>query len=151
MGNSLFPNSVPVDFQFFTGNLARDAGLTTPYKRFDLAIIKAIPIAHRESWRLELKFDVFNVFNHPLFTGYNGNDTLDAFPISTDPSCTSCLSAISGHFIGSGGQTLTIQDLRHGRVSSNLSKPLFNLVGDPSATDTGAGRRVLQVGVRFRF
>jgi carboxypeptidase family protein/TonB-dependent receptor-like protein len=141
----------PVDFQFFSGNLARDAGLTSPYKRFDMSIIKAIPIAHRESWRLELKFDVFNVFNHPLFTGYNGNDTLDAFPISTNPACTSCLSAISGHFIGSGGQVLTIQDLRHGRVSSNLSKPLFNLVGDPAATDTGAGRRVLQVGIRFKF
>jgi hypothetical protein len=141
----------PVDFQFFSGNLARDAGLTSPYKRFDISVIKAIPIAGHERWRLELKFDVFNVFNHPLFTGYNGNDTLDAFPISTDPSCTSCLSAISGHFIGSGGQVLTIQDLQHGRVSSNLSKPLFNLVGDPAATDTLAGRRVMQVGIHFKF
>jgi len=150
-GGSFSKNNIPVDFQFFSGNLARDAGLTSPYKRFDMSVIRAIPIAGHERWRLELKLDVFNVFNHPLFTGYNGNDTLDAFPISTDPSCTSCLSAISGHFIGSGGQVLHIQDLQHGRVSSNLSSPLFNLVGDPAGTDTLAGRRVLQVGIRFKF
>ncbi len=137
-----------VDFQFFTGNLARDAGLTSPYKRFDISVIKAIPIAGHERWRLELKLDVFNVFNHPQFTQYNALDTLDNFSISTDPSCTSCLSAISGHFIGSNGHVLTIQDLRHGRVSSNLANPLFAGVGDPAATDVA---RIMQIGIRFKF
>jgi hypothetical protein len=137
-----------VDFQFLTGNLARDAGLTSPYRRFDISVIRAIPIAGHERWRLELKFDVFNVFNHPQFTQYNALDTLDNFSISTDPSCTSCLSAISGHFIGSGGQVLKIQDLRHGRVSSNLANPLYAGVGDPAATDVA---RIMQIGIRFKF
>ncbi len=137
-----------VDFQFFSGNLVRDAGLTSPYRRFDISLIKAIPIPRHETWRVELKVDLINAFNHPLFTGFNGNDTLNALPVSTSPTCTSCLSAISGHFIGSGGQVLKLQDLQHGRLDSDILNPTFNGVGNPAATDVA---RIIQLSVRFKF
>ena len=137
-----------VDFQFLSGSLARDAGLTSPYKRFDISLIKAIPIPRHETWRVELKLDLINAFNHPLFTQFNGNDTLNALPVSTDPNCRSCLSAISGHFIGSGGQVLKLQDLQHGRLDSSILNPTFNGVGNPAATDVA---RIMQLSVRFKF
>jgi hypothetical protein len=137
-----------VDFQFLTGNLARDAGLTSPYNRFDVSLIKAIRIPRHETWRVELKVDLINAFNHPLFTQFNGNDTLNLLPISADPACTSCLSAISGHFIGSNGQVLKLQDLQHGVVSPSIAKPLFGGVGDPVATDVA---RIIQLSVHFKF
>src|SRR5262249_28149276 len=47
----------PVDFQFITGNLARNAGQSLPLYRFDMSFIKAFPIPRRESMRLEFKLD----------------------------------------------------------------------------------------------
>jgi hypothetical protein len=143
-----FPNNIPVDFQFFSGNLARDAGLTSPYNRFDISLIKAIRIPRHETWRVELKVDLINAFNHALFTQFNGNDTLNLLPISTSPSCRSCLSAISGHFIGSNGSVLTLKDLQHGVLSPSIADPLFAGVGDPVATDVA---RIIQLSVHFRF
>jgi hypothetical protein len=144
----LFDNTIPVDFKFFSGNLARDAGLTSPYNRFDISLIKAIPIPHHETWRVELKVDLINAFNHSLFTQFNGNDTLNALPVSTDPNCRSCLSAITGHFIGSNGRVLKLQDLQHGIVDKDILNPIFNNVGDPAATDIA---RIIQLSVRFKF
>ena len=146
--STTFTNTIPVDFQFVSGNLARDAGLTSPYKRFDISFIKAIPIPRHETWRVELKVDLINAFNHPLFTQFNGNDTLNLFPVSTAANCTSCLSAISGHFVGSGGQILKLQDLRNGVVSPDVANPVFAGVGDPVATDVA---RIIQLSARFRF
>jgi hypothetical protein len=143
-----FTKNIPVDFQFLSGNLARDAGLTSPYKRFDISLIKAIRIPRHETWRVELKVDLINAFNHPLFTQFNGNDTLNLFPVSTAANCTSCLSAISGHFVGSGGQILKLQDLRNGVVSPDILNPVFAGVGDPVATDVA---RIIQLSARFRF
>jgi len=122
--------------------------LTSPYRRFDISLLKAIPIPRHETWRVELKVDLINAFNHPLFTAFNGNDTLDALPVSTSPTCTSCLSAISGHFIGSGGQVLKLSDLQHGRLDSDILNPSFNGVGNPAATDVA---RIIQLSVRFKF
>jgi hypothetical protein len=45
------------------------------------------------------------------------------------------LDVTTGHYIGSNGQVLTLADLKHGRVSSNLNKPLFNGLGDPGGAD----------------
>lgn len=137
-----------VDFQFLSGNLARDAGLTSTYNRFDISLIRAIRIPRHETWRVELKADFINAFNHSLFTGFNGNDTLDLLSVSTDPACTSCLSAITGHFIGSNGNVLTLKDLRHGVLSPSIANPVFGGVGDPVATDVA---RIIQLSVRFKF
>ncbi len=144
-----------VDFQFLSGNLARDAGLTSPYRRFDISLIKAIPIPRHETWRVELKVDLINAFNHPLFTQFNGNDTLNALPIKASATCpvvdglpTACLSAVSGHFIGTNGNILKLQDLQHGRLDSDIANPTFNGVGNPAATDVA---RIIQLSVRFKF
>jgi len=155
-----FSNNIPVDFQFLSGNLQRDAGLGSPYNRFDVSLIKSIPIPHHETWQVQLKVDVINVFNHPLFTQFNGNDTLNLLAIpkpllksgaanaNFNPNCVNCLNPFDGNYHGSSGQILTIQDLRHGVASPSISNPLFAGVGDPVATDVA---RIIQLSVRFKF
>ncbi|OLE55368.1 MAG: hypothetical protein AUG51_03585 [Acidobacteria bacterium 13_1_20CM_3_53_8] len=136
----------PVDFQFLNGNLQRNAGHTDPFTRFDMSFIKAFPI--REQMRFEVKIDIFNILNHTNFILFNGNPNLNAMPISTDPNCRSCLNAITGHYVGSNGEILTIQDLRHGRVDSDITNPTFGGLGNPTGTDLS---RTIQVSARFKW
>jgi hypothetical protein len=135
-----------VDFQFLNGNLGRNVGLGDPYYRFDVSFVKAFPI--RETMSLELKVDVFNIFNHTNFILFNNLDVLDLMPVSADPNCTLCLNAHTGYYIGSNGQPLKLQDLQHGRVSEDLLSPVFNGLGDPLATDIP---RQIQLAIKFRF
>ncbi|HWO01990.1 MAG TPA: carboxypeptidase regulatory-like domain-containing protein [Blastocatellia bacterium] len=145
-----------VDFQFVNGNLVRNAGHTDPYYRFDMSFIKAFPI--RESMRLELKADIFNIFNHPLFLLFNTNDVLSLMAVSTDPNCRGCLNAHTGRYIGADGRVLKIQDLQSGRVSRDIQNGIFATlnpggnrgqgIGDPAATDI---TRTVQLSVRFRW
>ena len=135
-----------VDFQYLNGNLARDVPRGSPYYRFDLSAIKSF--VFKERFKLELKADFFNLLNHTNFLLYNNLDTLNNFPVSTDPNCTSCLSAITGHYIGSNGSVLKIQNLTHGKVSQSVQAPLFNGIGDPATADIP---RQIQLALRFRF
>jgi Carboxypeptidase regulatory-like domain/TonB dependent receptor len=138
----------PVDFQFLNGNLVRNAGHTRPYYRLDLSLMKAFPVPGHETWRVQLKADFFNVFNHPNFLLNNGGDVLNALPISTDPNCRSCLNAFTGRFIGSDGRVLHIQDLQSGIVSPDIANPIFAGLGDATTTDLS---RTIQLSVRFRW
>jgi len=135
-----------VDFQFVNGNLVRDAGVSDAYYRFDVSFIKAFKLG--ETKKIEFKADVFNIFNRPLFFLFNGLDTLNNMPLSTDPNCRVCLNAFTGKYIGSNGQPLRIQDLRHGRVSKDIQSPVFGGLGDPTGTDLA---RTVQLSVRFRW
>jgi hypothetical protein len=161
----------PVDFQFVSGNLARNAGQSLPLYRFDMSFLKAFPIPKHESMRLELKLDVFNIFNHPLYILNNANDALNFIPIPTltvdgpvpDPgnpggflpitnagfNCTAnCVNPFSGLYLGSGGQVLTLNDFRKGRVDKDFGNPTFAGLGNPAANVTP---RILQLAVRFRW
>jgi Carboxypeptidase regulatory-like domain/TonB dependent receptor len=155
----------PVDFQFLTGNLERNAGLSRPIYRFDISVTKAFPIRKWESARLELKLDVFNVFNHPLLYLNNGNDALNVLPINspttTDANgntisnpnfvCTAfCIDPFTGHYLGAGGRVLNIQDFRSGRVDKDLnpSRTAFAGLGDPSGN---VSPRIMQLAIRFRW
>jgi Carboxypeptidase regulatory-like domain/TonB dependent receptor len=131
-----------VDFQRVNGDLARNAGHGSPYYRFDVSFIKAFPI--REKMRLELKADVFNIFNHPLFLLYNTNDVLALMAPSADPNCRVCLNAFTGRYIGADGHALKIQDLQSGHVP----KGIFGGLGDPAGTDIS---RTVQLSLRFRW
>jgi hypothetical protein len=139
-----------VDFQFVNGNLVRNAGKGSPYIRFDMSFIKAFPI--REKMRMELKADIFNIFNHSLFLLYNTNDVLSLMAPSADPNCRVCLNAHTGRYIGADGQVLKIQDLQNGRVSRDLQDPKFGPslqgLGDPAGTDIS---RTVQLSLRFRW
>ena len=73
----------PVDFQYINGNLVRNAGQSLPIYRFDISLTKAIKIPRWESASLELKMDVFNLFNHPGFIFNNSFDTLNLLPLPT--------------------------------------------------------------------
>jgi hypothetical protein len=78
----------------------------------------------------------------------SGLDTLNLFPVSIDPNCRECLNAQTGFYIGSEGQPLKIQDLRHGRVSRDLLNPVFAGLGDPSGT--GEPRQI-QLVVKIKW
>ncbi len=156
----------PVDFQFLNGNLVRNAGHTRPYYRFDVSIVKAIPIPRHETWRVELKGDIFNVFNHPNFLLNNGGDVLNALaiplPTTTDSlgntvanpafatasTCTSCLNPFTGRYIGSNGRVLKLQDLQNGVVSKDIVNPIFAGLGDATTTDIP---RTFQLSIRSRW
>ena len=135
-----------VHFQSVNGNLGRDIPRGSPYYRFDLSGIKTFTF--KERFKLELKADFFNLFNHTNFLLYNNLDTLNTFPISTDPNCTSCLSAVTGRYVGANGTILKIQSLMHGKVSKSVLNPLFAGVGDPATADIP---RQIQLALRFIF
>jgi hypothetical protein len=133
-----------VDFQFVNGNLGRSAAIGEPYYRLDMSFVKSFHI--RDQVRLELKADFFNILNQTNFLFFN--DALNNLPVSTDPNCRSCLNAFTGHYIGTDGHVLKIQDLRHGRVSRNIANPIFGGLGDPISTDIA---RTIQLSIRIRF
>jgi hypothetical protein len=137
----------PVDFQLINGNLARNAGLTSPYYRFDLSLLKAIPLP-REGMRLELKVDIFNVFNRPNFLLYNGADVVAGVLPFGAAGCTSCVENTTGRIIGVDGRALNIANLRGGPADSNFGAPNWGGIGDPTLTDLP---RTIQLAVRFRW
>src|SRR5258708_10613419 len=137
----------PVDFQFINCNLARNAGQSLPIYQFDFSAIKAFALPGREGMRLELKFDAFNVFNHPGFILNNSNDALSGIinlPAltangATNPNfnCTAgCINPFSGLYLGNNGAPLNISNFRSGRVDKNFLNPNFAGLGNPSATIT---------------
>jgi hypothetical protein len=156
-----------VDFQFVNGNLMRDAGRGSPYAKFDASLHKSFSMPRYENIKLELRFDAFNVLNHSNWTSFNSNDTTNLMVASvTDPgqhdpitkaplfnvnpdffTCTSCMRP-NGTFVGSNGQVLHLSDLQHGKVSQDLSNPVFGLLGDPGAADSP---RKLQLSFHVRF
>jgi hypothetical protein len=157
----------PVDFQFLNGNLARNAGIGTPLYRFDVSVTKAFKIT--ESMRLELKMDVFNVFNHPLFTQNNGNDNISALTLpsltvtnalgATVPNpnfncAASCINPFTGLYLGANGAPLTLHDFQIGRVDKDFANTNFAGLGNPSAGSATGGTvtpRVIQLAIRFRW
>jgi hypothetical protein len=158
----------PVDFQYLSGNLTRNAGQTLPIYRFDVSVTKAFRFPKWESARLEFKLDAFNVFNHPLLYLNNGNDTLNAVSLPPlqiqDPNqpnnpkamipnpafncAASCINPFSGLYLGANGSPLTLQVFKSGRADKNLLKPNFGGLGNPSGNVTP---RILQLAVRFRW
>lgn len=154
-----------VDFQFVNGNLKRNAGKTDPFYRLDLSITRSFRIPWREATRVELRADFFNVLNKTNFQGFNANDVLDilgvpALQVETAPgsgifvpnpdftTCTTCIQPITGQYLGSTGQVLTLRDLQHGKVSPDLLNPLFGGIGDPSTTELP---RQIQLSIKVRF
>jgi hypothetical protein len=140
-----FDNSQVVDFKLANGDLERNAARGAPFVKFDASLHKTFSV--RENVKVEFRFDAFNVFNHTNWTSFNSNDVLTALPFSINPNCTNC-QRLNGTFAGNTGQTLTIADLRSGKVSPDFTNPAFNGLGEPAADD--APRR-LQLSFHVRF
>jgi len=157
----------PVDFQFIDGNLGRNGGLTKGYTDFDISLLKAFRIPKRESMRVEIKMDVFNIFNHPNFISNNGNDNISTIGIPSvavpvDPAnpnglqmtnagfnCTAnCVSPFSGLYLGANGAPLTLNVFRVGRPDKNLQASNFSGLGNPASD---VQNRVIQFALRVRF
>jgi hypothetical protein len=145
----------PVDFQQINGNLARNAGQSVALYRFDISLTKAIKIPKWESASLELKMDVFNVFNHPLFIFNNSFDTLNLLRLpalivnglpNPNFNCTaSCLNPFTGLYLGANGQPLTLANFQRATFSAAKT---FNGLGGPSGVVTP---RIIQLAARFRW
>jgi hypothetical protein len=105
------------------------------------------------------------VFNHTNWSSFNSNDVLETMLLSThaDPTgnfnipnadffnCTTCMRP-NGTFVGSNGNVLHLNDLRNGKISPDITNPIFNGLGDPAADDVnGIGPRKLQLSFHVRF
>jgi hypothetical protein len=145
-----------VDFQMLNGNLGRDAGRGSPFYRLDVSLHKTFKIPRTESVSFELRADAFNVLNHANFQGYNSNDVLNALSFSATgagvpkPNFFTCVSCVrpNGTLVGSGGQVLQLADLQHGRISPDLTNPVFGGLGDPATADIP---RTFQLSFHVRF
>jgi hypothetical protein len=130
--------------------LERNAALGSGFVRFDASLHKSFTVPGAEKVKVELRFDAFNIFNHSNWSSFNSNDILGLLPLSLDPNCKSC-QRLNGTFAGASGQTLHINDLRNGKVSSDLTDPVFGGLGDPAAVEGGIGPRKLQLSFHVRF
>jgi hypothetical protein len=145
----------PVDFQYIDGNLVRNAGQSLAIYRFDISLTKAIRIPKWESASLELKMDVFNLFNRPGFIFNNSFDALNLLllPAPTvngapNPNfnCTaSCLNPFTGLYLGTNGLPLTLANFQ--RATFDAAKN-FNGLGGPAGEVTP---RIIQLAIRFRW
>jgi hypothetical protein len=154
----------PVDFQFISGNLGRNAGQSVPLYRFDISLGKAFNIPKMETARLELKLEVFNVFNRPLFILNNGNDVLSFLalpklmvpvnaanpngPMMPNPNygnCTGCISPMTGLYLGNNGTPLNVSNFQ--RATQNAATNFAGL-GGASGDVTP---RIMQLAIRFRW
>ncbi|HEX2331299.1 MAG TPA: TonB-dependent receptor [Candidatus Angelobacter sp.] len=154
-----------VDFQLANGNVERNAARGNGFLRFDASLHKSISVPKYENIKIELRFDAFNVFNHTNWSSFNSNDVLETMLLSThaDPTgnfnipnadffnCTTCMRP-NGTFVGSNGNVLHLNDLRNGKISPDITNPIFNGLGDPAADDVnGIGPRKLQLSFHVRF
>ena len=145
----------PVDFQHINGNLVRNAGQTLAIYQFDISATKAIRIPRWNSASLELRVDIFNVFNHPGFIFNNSFDALNllklpALTLNGAPNpnfnCTaSCLNPFTGLYVGASGQPVTLTTFQ--RATYNGAKR-FNGLGGPAGEVTP---RIIQLAIRFRW
>jgi hypothetical protein len=150
----------PVDFQFLNGNLVRNAGLSLGLNRFDISLLKAIRIPKWETASVELKMDVFNVFNHVMFIANDSNDVLNVLTLpsmtvngAANPNfnCTSaCLNPFTGLYLGRNGQPLTLKTFQSGRADRDLNPNTTNFLGmgNPASDVTP---RIMQLAIRFRW
>jgi len=150
----------PVDFQFLNGNLVRNAGLSLGLTRFDISLMKAFRIPRWESASVELKMDVFNVFNHVMFIANDSNDVLNILSLpaltvngAANPNfnCTAaCLNPFSGLYLGRNGQPLTLKTFLSGRADKDLNPNATNFLGmgNPASDVTP---RIMQLAIRFRW
>jgi hypothetical protein len=167
----------PVDFQFVSGNMERDAGKQSPFYKLDISLKKTIKIPHAERVSIELQADAFNVLNNSNWNTFNGNNVTALLPFSMtlfdtlNPAlcpaggppgsplcgsnipnpdfftCTLCMLP-NGTLSGRSGQVLNINNIQHGKLDTNLLKPAFGGIGDPSSTDIA---RTFQLSFHVRF
>ena len=90
--------------------------------------------------KVEISADLFNVFNHTNWLGFNGNN-FGSVPLNNN-----------GQYVDANGNPVTVSTFQSGTVSKfpyiPVLIPFIGGVGDGSATDIP---RQLQLGIRVRF
>ena len=109
---------------------------------------------------MELRLDVFNIFNHVIFIANDSNDVLTALPLpaltvngaaNPDFNCAAaCLNPFTGLYLGRNGQPLTLLAFQSGRVDKDLNPNLTNFlgIGNPASDVTP---RIMELAIRLRW
>jgi len=130
-----------VDFRKVSGNVARNAGRTDGLYRVDMSITRAFkPLPSHEKLSVELRADFFNVLNHFNLEASTA-PIRRLVGIGSSAKCTFCINPVTGGYIGSNGQVLHLNDLKHGRISKDLTNPVFAL-GDPTPSVADLAREI---------
>ncbi len=132
-----------VDFQFLSGSVEHNAGVSPAFARLDFSLQKSFRfLPGHENWRAELRADFFNIFNHSNFLGNN-----------TNPNLSGTIDPATGRYIGMDGRALNISDFRlsHAQAVADLKNPAgpnFGGAGDPAIADIA---RTIQLSFHVRF
>jgi len=111
------------------GNVSRNQFMGPSFKDFDISIVKNTKLGERVN--MQLRADIFNLFNHPNFT----NPTLPNFAVD---------------FLGNGmGLDPTLQP--NGRGTGFLTPTATPDVGIGNPFLGGGGPRNIQLAVKFSF
>jgi hypothetical protein len=66
------------------GNLGLGALYTNSWVNFDMALDKTLNLGSNEKRQLRVRFEAYNVFNHPEFTNYGTSYTFNAAGVNTN-------------------------------------------------------------------
>jgi hypothetical protein len=89
-----FCTPLPVGTQAVSGNVGRNVLRGFPLQEFDFSLHRDFPM--RERFRLRFQADMFNVFNHPQFSGRVNTLNGSPFGIATSMANTAIGSGSSG-------------------------------------------------------
>jgi hypothetical protein len=106
------------------GNLGRNSLIGPPFRQFDFSIFKTTGITER--LKLELRFEAYNLFNHPNFASPLWPNFL------SDPTLTNAIGT-------------------NGRLIGSLALPVTADVGVGYPVLGGGGPRSLQIAAKFNF
>jgi hypothetical protein len=102
------------------GNVGKGSLRFPGFYSWDMGLSKTISVTER--WKLQLRGEFFNIFNHPNFANPDGGICL-----SVDPATHSCinpftgLSTVNGNF---GRSTATVASLAGGAVANGTARQI---------------------------
>jgi outer membrane receptor protein involved in Fe transport len=126
----------------------------------DLSLFKNFPLGKDGERRLQLRLEMFNVFNHPQFSGFSTGVNLNVCGDFNDPAAgsnTACRGFYTFQKASASSVTLpngsTLYPVQNVRGTSLAGNPrLGNGLGEYNGlSGTVAGQRIIQLAVKIYF
>lgn len=126
----------------------------------DLSLFKNFPLGKDNARRIQLRLEMFNVFNHPQFSGFSSGVNLNVCTDFNDPAAgsnTACRgfltfqkASASSVVLPNGNTLYPVQNVRGSSLSGNPR--LGNGLGEYNGlSGTVAGQRIIQLAVKIYF